>query len=170
MFSRTIRRAALAILFTSVSGLAMAQSEPAKPGAEPAKPGAHNSTTGAASTDVPMPSVVTHIPSGNDAAKFNPAADANDKKPTIAHALALTDEQRREISGMLAGKGVESGQPDFKPEVAALMPKSTKVQDLPGEIAAKIPWVKPYKYAVVDGKILLVDPVNSFVVVEILNR
>lgn len=163
MFSRTIQSAAMAALLASASGLAMAQ-------LAPANPGAHNSTTGAASTDVPMPSVVTHIPSGSDSAKFNPAADAGDKKPTMAHALALTDEQRREISSMLAGKAVESGQPDFKPEVAALMPKSAKVQDLPGEVAAKIPWMKPYKYAVVDGKILLVDPVNSFIVVEILNR
>jgi hypothetical protein len=156
--------AAVALALAGMSGFAMAQSEPAKDQQ-------HNSTTGAASTDRPNPPVVLHIPSGNDAAKFNPAADADDKKPTIAHALALTDEQRRLISGSLAGKGQESGgRPDFKPEVAALMPKSAKPADLPGEISAQIPWVKPYKYAVVDGQILLVDPVNSFVVVEILNR
>lgn len=163
MRSTTMRSATIAILLAGVSSAAMAQSDAANPGP-------HNSTTGAASTDVPNPPVMLHIPSPNDAAKFNKAADADDKKPTMAHALALTDEQRRFISGSLAGKGEGSGQPDFKPEVAALMPRSAKPQDLPGEVAAKIPWVAPYKFAVVEDKILLVDPVNSFMVVEILNR
>lgn len=163
MRSTTMRSATIAVLLAGVSSAAMAQSDAANPGP-------HNSTTGAASTDVPNPPVMLHIPSPNDAAKFNKAADADDKKPTMAHALALTDEQRRFISGSLAGKGEGSGQPDFKPEVAALMPRSAKPQDLPGEVAAKIPWVAPYKFAVVEDKILLVDPVNSFMVVEILNR
>jgi len=161
MRSTMMRSATIAILLAGVSSVAMAQSSP---------PGPHNSTTGAASTDIPNPPVVVHIPSPNDAAKFNQTADADDKKPTMAHALALTDEQRSFIAGSLAGKGEGSGQPDFKPEVAALMPKSAKPQDLPGEIAAKIPWVAPYKFAVVEDKVLLVDPVNSFMVVEILNR
>ena len=163
--SRMICSAAIAILFASVPGLVMAQSVPANQGF-------HNSTTGAAPTDQPNPPVVLHIPSGTDSAKFNKAADADDKKPTMAHALALTEEQRKLISSSLAGgKAQGSGErPDFKPEVAALMPKSAKVQDLPGEITAKMPWVAPYKYAVVDDKILLIDPVNSFMVVDILNR
>ena len=156
-----MRGATAAILLASASALAMAQSSP---------PGPHNSTTGAASTDIPNPPVVVHIPSPNDAAKFNRTADAGDKKPTMAHALALTDEQRQFISASIAGKGEASGQPDFKPEVAALMPKSARPQELPGEISAKIPWMKPYKYALVEDKILLIDPVNSNLVLEILNR
>jgi hypothetical protein len=163
MRSTMMRSATIAILLAGVSSVAMAQSDPANQGP-------HNSTTGAASTDVPNPPVVLHIPSANDAAKFNKTADVDDKKPTMAHALALTDEQRRFISGSIAGKGGGSGQPDFKPEVAALMPRSATPQDLPGEVAAKIPWVAPYKFALVEDKILLVDPVNSFMVVEILNR
>jgi hypothetical protein len=153
---------AAAILLAGASGLAMAQSPPAAPPQ-------HNSTTGAASTDVPMPSVVTHIPSPNDAAKFNTTAAADDAKPIIAHAFALTDEQKRLISSSVTGKE-EGGSPDFKPEVAALMPKSAKVQDLPAAVTDKIPYLLPYKVALVGNEILLVDPVNSFVVVNILNR
>src|SRR5690242_15773611 len=41
-------------------------------------PDVHNSTMGAASTDVPTPSVVTHILSPQDSAKFNQAAAADD--------------------------------------------------------------------------------------------
>ena len=163
MFCTMIRGATTAILLAGVSSMAMAQSSPATQGL-------HNSTTGAASTDIPNPPSVVHIPSPNDAAKFNKVADADDKKPTMAHALALTDEQRRFISASVVGKGEGSGQPDFKPEVAALMPKSAKPQDLSAEVATKMPWLAPYKYAVVEDKILLVDPVNSFMVVEILNR
>lgn len=162
MLSIMMRGATAAILLASASTLAMAQSSPAT--------GPHNSTTGAASTDIPNPPVVLHIPSANDAAKFNQTADADDKKPTMAHALALTEEQRRFISASIMGKGESSGQPEFKPQVAALMPKSAKPQDLPGEVGAKIPWVAPYKYAMVEDKILLVDPVNSYLVVGILNR
>lgn len=135
----------------------------------PAAAGSHNSTTGAASTDVPMPSVVTHIMSGNDAAKFNATAAADDAKPTLAHALALTDEQRRLIASSVTGNA-EGAAPEFKPEVAALMPKSAKVQDLSADITGKIPWLAPYKVALVGNEILLVDPGNSFVVVNILNR
>jgi hypothetical protein len=142
---------------------------PAAPSAPPPAAGPHNSTTGAASTDVPMPPVVLHIPSASDAAKFNATADADDKKPTLAHALALTDEQKRLIASSVAGK--EASPPsDFKPEVAALAPSSAKLQDLPQEITAKIPYLQPYKVAVVDNQILLVDPGNSNVVVGIVNR
>ena len=196
MTSATIRSAAIAILLTSVSGLALAQSPapdaaaptapsaapsapsaaPAAPSATPAAPSATpavpDATMGArVPFDRPASSLSTHIPSPNDAAKFNPAADANDKKPTMAHAFAFTDEQRRQLSGMLSGKAQEAGQrSDFKPEVAARMPASAKVNDLPSEVTAQMPTLKPYKYAVVDDKILLVDPVNGYMVVEILNR
>jgi hypothetical protein len=163
MIFATIRSAALALVLASASGLALAQGSPPPQWQ-------HNSTTGAASTDIANPPVVVHIPSGQDAAKFNREADADDQKPTMAHALALTDEQRRFISSSISGKGQPSGQPDFKPEVAALMPQSAKPQDLPGDIAAKMPWVAPYKYALIEDKILLVDPVNSYIVLEILNR
>ena len=50
------------------------------------------------------------------------------------------------------------------------MPKSAKLQDLPAEVTAKIPYLQPYKVAVVGNEILLVDPGNSFVVVGIFNR
>jgi len=199
MTSATIRSAALAILFTGVSGLALAQSpapDPAAPSsaaptaptaptapsapaaptatqaAPSAAPAAPDSTMGARPPgDRPASALSTPLPSPNDAAKFNPAADANDKKPTMAHAFAFTDEQRRQLSGMLSGKAQEAGQrSDFKPEVAARMPASAKVNDLPNEVTAQMPMLKPYKYAVVDDKILLVDPVNGYMVVEILNR
>ena len=200
MTSATIRTAAIAMLLTSVSGLALAQSPapdaaapaapsaapsapsaaPAAPSATPAAPSATpavpDATMGArAPSDRPASSLSTHIPSPNDAAKFNPAADANDKKPTIAHAFAFTDEQRRQLSGLLAGKAQPQAQAggqrsEFKPEVAARMPASAKVNDLPSEVIAQMPTLKPYKYAVVDDKILLVDPVNGYLVVEILNR
>ena len=42
--------------------------------------------------------------------------------------------------------------------------------DLPPVIIAKIPYLAPYKVAVIDNQILLVDPTNSNVVVGILNR
>jgi hypothetical protein len=159
-----ITGAAFAALIAGMPALALAQSRTDNPSA-------HNSTTGAASTDVPNPPVVVHIPSGSDAAKFNAAADADDRKPTMAHALALTDEDRRFIADSIAGsKGEPSGQPDFKPEVAALMPKSAKPQDLPAAVTTKMPWVKQFKYALVEDKILLVDPVNSYLVIDILTR
>jgi hypothetical protein len=119
MFFRTIHSAAISILLTGMSGLAMAQSE---------QPNAGASTTGAAPTDLPNPPGVFHIPSARDAAKFNAAADADDKKPTMAHALGLTAAQRQMISSSLAG-GESAPSADFKPEVTALMPKSAKVQD-----------------------------------------
>ncbi len=172
-----LRRSGLAaaILLAGTSGLAMAQSEPppammnAPAQSDPQPTGPHNSTTGAASTDVPMPAVMTHIPSGNDAAKFNAAADADDKKPTLAHAFALTDEQKQLIGSSVTGKG-EGGALDFKPEVAALAPKSITLQDMPREVIAKIPYLQPYKVAVVNNQVLLVDPSNSNVVVGVVNR
>jgi hypothetical protein len=135
------------------------------------KPPAPNSTTGAAPTDVPTPSVVAHIASPQDAAKFNAEAAERDKKPILALALKLTDEQRQMIAAGLAnaGAGVKA---EFKPEVAALMPPSAKVavRDLPPGIDEKISWLKPYRVAVVDNEILLVDPRNSFVVLDIIKR
>jgi hypothetical protein len=176
MSRRTIRGAAIAILLTGGSGLAMAQSGTPQSGTpQSATPNAdqHNSTTGAASTDLPTPSVVSHIPSANDSAKFNATADADDKKPTMAHALALTGVQRQMISASVP-KGESGASAGFEPEITALMPDTAraqaKIQDLPADVTAKWPWMKPYQYAVVDNKILLLDPVNSFMVVDMLDR
>jgi geranylgeranylglyceryl phosphate synthase family protein len=44
-----------------------------------------------------------------------------------------------------------------KPEVAALAPASATLADLPPVIIAKIPYLAPYKVALIDNQILLVD-------------
>ena len=142
---------------------AMAQSE--APGAN-----SPDSTSGAAPADVPTPPVTTHIPSGSDAAKFNAAADADDKILIMARAVSLTPEQRRLISSALAGEDKSGPHADFEPQISALMPPSAIVKDLPGEVTTRIPRIERYKYALVDNKILLVDPVNSYIVLDIIDR
>lgn len=173
MTFRTIHGAAVAfaavVALASLPG-AMAQSGTANPQTQstPADPAASNPTTGVAPADQP----VERLPSTNDAAKFNAAADAGDRMPILALSLMLTNEQRRLISQALNKSGQSKGsteRPGFTPEVTALMPDAATVADLPGDLTAQIPQLKPYKYAVIGDKVLLVDPVNSFVVVGIVN-
>ena len=51
--------------------------------------------------------------------------------------------------------------------VGAVLPASVAVTPLPASATVAVPSVRPYRYATVDGRVLLVDPVTNTVVADI---
>jgi hypothetical protein len=99
-------------------------------------------------------------------AKLSAENDALDKMPIMGHPLPLTDEQKRTVYDSLAAnsgaeaKGIAAGP-------ANALPADVAIHDLPDKLTEQIPALKGYKFAKLDGKIVIVSPPNRIVVGEI---
>jgi hypothetical protein len=80
--------------------------------------------------------------------------------------LPLTDEQRGRIfDGIM--KLYDAPVADVPaPEVAAALPSSVALQELPSSVTREIPMVQGYKFVKLDDRILLVSPRDRSVVAE----
>jgi hypothetical protein len=133
----------------------------ALPGQNATTPGAseHSSNTTNPAQPVPgaMPDSQT-VPSTLSARNA-----AEDKLVIVAFAVKdLTDDQRRQLAAMLKDK--PAPQVPANAEVGAAVPDTLELPRIPDEVAARIPLVKGYGYARAGNRILLIDPVGSFVV------
>jgi hypothetical protein len=126
-------------------------------------------TTGAAPADRPFnneqPSLAGQvIPSPQDSAAHNPAVFARDQLPTLAHTFNFTAEQKQQIRDALAA---EQGGAGELPAPGTELAQPMDLKPLPDSIAQRMPWVTPYKYVKLGGKIAIVDP-NLPVVVAVI--
>ena len=160
---------AIAILF-AVPALAQTQAGPpestqAVPPEAPSVNSFDSATVGVA------PPADTHLPSPADAAKHNPQVDECDKLPSMARVLELNDQQHRLIAQNVGANALHSDvKLSIEPVVTGLIPQSVPLSDLPENVLKEIPDATPYKYAIVDDRILLVAPVNSNMVIDIIAR
>ena len=154
---------------TAIAALSAAPA-PAQTQAVPPEPAAAN-TSGSATVGVAPPAADIHVPSPADAAKHNPRVAERDKLPIMARVLELNDRQHRLIAQSIGANAPRSDvKLGFEPVVTGLIPQTVPLSDLPANVLGEIPAAKPYKYAIVDNRILLVDPVNSYMVVDIIAR
>jgi len=98
-------------------------------------------------------------------AKFSAKNDAMDNLPTMAYPPSLTVEQKQAIyQSVSAGQApVSNITAGLSEQVPALMP----MQELPRDLADKLPSIHDYKFVRLQDKILLVNPRESIVVGEI---
>lgn len=126
-------------------------------------------TTGAAPAERPFnneqPSLAGQvIPSPQDSAAHNQTIFERDKLPTLAHTFNFTDEQKQQIRDALMAEQSRAGD---LPPAGTELAQPLDLKPIPDEIAAQMPWVKPYKYVKLGGKIAIVDP-NLPVVVAVI--
>jgi len=80
--------------------------------------------------------------------------------------LPLTDEQRGHIfDGIMKLRDAPVADVPA-PEVAAALPSSVALQELPVSVTREIPMVQGYKFVKLDDRILLVSPRDRSVVAE----
>jgi flavorubredoxin len=48
------------------------------------------------------------------------------------------------------------------------VPEGVQIYSVPQEVAVEVPAIRPYKYMVVNGRVVLIDPSTSEVVAEVL--
>jgi hypothetical protein len=97
-------------------------------------------------------------------AKFSAENDAKDAHWWLDRGLALSPEQKQKIYALLARDGAQKGPgTQIFAEPSAELPLGTRVHEIPGELAAEIPYIKSFKYVVDQSKVVLVDSVNGTV-------
>lgn len=74
----------------------------------------------------------------------------------VERGLNLTHAQRRWVFSGIRHSGVV-GSKGFHPKLGARVPETIKLHPLPRAVTEKMPALKPYRYAKVDLKVLLVD-------------
>ena len=73
--------------------------------------------------------------------------------------LNLTTAQQKSAWSELNGQATHQTAPSgFQPIVGAVVPSTIKIQPVPEKAASDIPSLKPYDFALVQGKLLIVNP------------
>jgi Protein of unknown function (DUF1236) len=82
--------------------------------------------------------------------------------------LALTPVQRRTIYRTIVRERVQAvPPPTVEYRVGARVPQNVELYSVPSVAAVEVPAVRSYKYMVVNGRVVLVDPATSQVVAEL---
>lgn len=81
--------------------------------------------------------------------------------------LQLTPVQRRTVYRTIVRERVEAARPTVEYRVGTRIPESVQLYSVPQEVAVEVPSIRSYKYMVVNGRVVLVDPATSEVVAEL---
>ena len=83
--------------------------------------------------------------------------------------LQLTPVQRRTIYSTIVRERVVPAEPTIEYRVGARVPDRVRLYAVPQEVAVEVPAIRSYKYMVVNNRVVLVDPVTSQVVDEVVD-
>jgi hypothetical protein len=169
-----LRTSALALAFVAGIGLAAAQQQPPTADAQQklqqekaqqtqsGQTGAQEPSSHAPSANPPANAVfvngalaVPDAPANTDTvpAKFSPKNAADDALITVAYTFrTLTDEQRRAIFEALKDQPASA----FNADVGTELPPGIELRPVPNEVTARVPQTRDYRYAVGNGRVLLV--------------
>ena len=81
--------------------------------------------------------------------------------------LELTPVQRRTVYRTIVRERVAPAQPTVEYRVGTRVPESVRLYSVPQEVAVEVPAIRPYKYMVVNDRVVLIDPATSEVVAEL---
>ena len=82
----------------------------------------------------------------------------------IEQKLILTPAQRATIYDQVSNDKSKVAPKDFSPVIGADVPPMIELYALPDEAVAGVPAAKLYKYTMVEGKVVLVDPTKMRVI------
>jgi len=120
-------------------------------------------TTAALASGIATASAADHQAMSNNSAKPTIQSMAKDN-------LSLTRSQQRtawrDISKVAAS---QKAPDDFTASVGATIPNDLSLKPMPARVATRISSLKPYDYALLHGKLLIVNP-NDKKVVGVINR
>ena len=83
--------------------------------------------------------------------------------------LQLTPVQRRTVYRTIVRDRVVPAEPTIEYRVGARVPDRVRLYSVPQEVAVEVPAIRSYKYMVVNNRVVLVDPVTSQVVDEVVD-
>ena len=81
--------------------------------------------------------------------------------------LQLTPLQRQKVYRTIVRERVTPARPTVEYRVGTRVPESVELYSMPQEVAVEVPAIRSYKYMVVNGRVVLIDPATSEVVAEL---
>jgi hypothetical protein len=110
--------------------------------------------------------------------KIHMAANSNGtSKPAASAAtplhgsdtVILSDAQRRAVWNDLSKQATNQNAAGFDATTGTFVPNTVKIAPIPSEVTADNPSLRPYDFAMVDHKLVIVDPSNE-VITNVLTK
>jgi len=84
-----------------------------------------------------------------------------------ADSLTLSSDQQKTAWSDLKGATASSAPSSFQPSTSSALPSTVTVHAVPAKTASAIPALRPYDFAKVDGKLLIVNP-HDMMIAEVI--
>ena len=154
--------AMVAALLAGGSSLALAQTSPSATGGAAGNPSQANkyNCVGVRHGMVECHNK-THLSANGNAASQTATSPSSSKHGTDT--VILSAAQRRALWNDLGKQASNQSASGFKAQTGTFLPKSVKIEPIPGKAAANNPQLQPYDYAMVDHNLVIVDPASNVI-------
>ena len=85
-----------------------------------------------------------------------------------ADSLTLPSDQQKTALNDLNGTAQSNAPSSFQPSTSSALPSTVTVHAIPSKTATAVPALRPYDYAKVDGKLLIVNP-HDMMIAEVIS-
>lgn len=92
-----------------------------------------------------------------------------ESRTVVTGPMQLTPVQRQTIYRTIVRERVAPAPPTVEYRVGTRVPPSVQLYSVPQEVALEVPAIQTYKYMVVNNRVVLIDPVTSEVVAEVID-
>ena len=83
--------------------------------------------------------------------------------------VMLSAAQRRAVWKDLSKQATNQNAAGFNARIGAFVPNTVKIEQVPSKMAADVPSLRPYNFAMVGHKLLIVAPSNK-VIADVLTK
>ena len=83
--------------------------------------------------------------------------------------VILSTAQRSAVWNDLSKQATNQNAADFDATIGTFVPNTVKIEPIPSKVAATNPSLRPYGFAMVDRKLVIVDPSNK-VIADVLTK
>jgi hypothetical protein len=88
--------------------------------------------------------------------------------PKAGDSLTLSSEQQQTAWNDLSSVAPSSAPASFQPATSSAIPSTLTVHAIPAKTASAVPTLRPYDYAKVNGKLLIVNP-HDMMIAEVIS-
>ncbi|HJY18668.1 MAG TPA: hypothetical protein VJ353_13625 [Xanthobacteraceae bacterium] len=96
------------------------------------------------------------------------AALFSSSAPKASDSLSLSSQQQQTAWNDLNGAKASNAPSSFQPATSSAVPSTLTVHAIPAKTASAVPVLRPYDYAKVDGKLLIVNP-HDMMIAEVIS-
>jgi hypothetical protein len=87
--------------------------------------------------------------------------------PKASDSLTLSAQDQKTAWNDLNSAATSSAPSSFQPTTSSAVPSTLKVSAIPGKTASDVPALRPYDFAKVNGKLLIVNP-HDMMIAEVI--